>query len=354
MSDTRKIQVEYIWLDGSNPQKLRSKTKILKVDNWLPNINSLSKVKLPEWNYDGSSTKQADTDDSEIILIPRSRFTDPFDGHLLVMCDTYHVNMLPTKSNKRFNLKAVVEKKDSKHTSWYGFEQEYIMIDNKTHTILGWPPFQESYPLPQGNYYCGVGAKNVKGREIAFEHLSKCLEAGLEISGVNAEVMLGQWEYQIGPVTALQGSDQMWISRYILYRVGEKYNVEMSIDPKPIKSNDWNGSGMHVNFSTLEMRDKENIKSGKSMELIEEACKKLGEKHDKHIKHYGEDNEDRLTGSNETASYEKFSWGYGDRTASIRIPYAVKNQKAGYLEDRRPGSNADPYVIATKLLKTIC
>ena len=353
MSDTKKIQVEYIWLDGSKPQKLRSKTKIINSKLTLTNTNILD-IDLPNWNYDGSSTKQADTNDSEIILVPRSRFLDPFDGHLLVMCDTYHVDMTPTDSNKRSILKEVCDEKDSEQTSWYGFEQEYIMKNNETHTILGWPPFQESYPLPQGDYYCGAGAKNVKGRDIAFEHLSKCLEAGLEISGVNAEVMLGQWEYQIGPVTALQGSDQMWMSRYILYRIGEKYNVEMVIEPKPVKSDDWNGSGMHVNFSTLEMRDKNNIESGKSIELIEEACEKLGKKHDSHIKHYGEDNEDRLTGSNETASYKEFSWGYGDRTASIRIPYAVKDKTAGYLEDRRPGSNADPYIIVTKLLKTIC
>ena len=349
-TENKIIQVEYIWLDGDTPQKLRSKTKILHVDGFF----TLETLNLPIWNYDGSSTKQADTNDSEITLIPRTKFIDPFEGDLLVMCDTYDSNGDPLPSNKRSELTNIVNEKDTDQTTWYGFEQEYIMYDNETKTILGWPKEKESFPAPQGNYYCGVGAKHVRGREIAFEHLKKCLEAGISISGINAEVMLGQWEYQVGPVTALNGSDQMWISRYILYRVGEKYNVEMNIDPKPIISNEWNGSGMHVNFSTLDMRDPENIQTGKTIEIIEEACSKLQENHFDHIKSYGENNEIRLTGHNETASHKEFKWGYGDRTASIRVPVSVKEKKAGYLEDRRPGSNADPYVVVSKLISTIC
>lgn len=359
-SKTKSLRVEYIWLDGSRPQKLRSKTKIIHyslMDGVEIDILDESQLKLPDWNYDGSSTGQAETNNSEIVLKPRTRFYDPFGGDLLVMCDTYNVDGNPIETNHRYELEQVMHKdKDT----WYGFEQEYIMFNNEYHTILGWPTTQHNYPAPQGDYYCGVGAKYVNGvsdkniaREIAMYHLECCREAGISISGVNAEVMLGQWEYQVGPVTALEGSDQLWMSRYILYRIGEIYNVEMNIDPKPIRSTNWNGSGMHVNFSTNEMRDPENIKSGKTIELIEEACMKLKENHERHIEKYGENNEHRLTGHNETASFKEFKWGYGDRTASIRVPFAVKERKAGYLEDRRPGSNANPYIVVRELINTI-
>ena len=341
------VKIEYIWLDGGSPQKLRSKTKILRV----PVGTNIDDIELPEWNYDGSSTNQASTSNSEIIIIPRTKFKDPFEGDILVMCDTYDIDRNPIESNQRCRLEEIVKEKD-KHLL-LGFEQEYIMIDIKTDAILGWPHLPGAYPEPQGDYYCGAGAKHVRGREIAFKHMEKCLEAGLSITGVNAEVMLGQWEYQIGPVSALNGSDELWMSRYILYRIGEEYGVEMNIEPKPVRSEHWNGSGMHVNFSTDEMRDKENIKSGKSIELIESACRKLEENHEKHIKLYGENNKYRLTGKNETASYKIFTWGYGDRGASIRVPYAVRDKKAGYLEDRRPGANADPYVVVREIINTV-
>jgi len=344
MNTDRKIRVEYVWLDGSNPQKLRSKSRILHINS--DNVN------LPDWTYDGSSTEQAVTSDSEIILKPRTKFKDPFGGDLIVMCDTYYSNGEPEKNNRRHFLNKVVEEKDKK--TWYGFEQEYFMMNRTTKRPLGWPDHQDHDPKPQGDYYCGVGANHVKGREIANTHLEMCLKAGIRISGINAEVALGQWEYQLGPVTALEGSDALWISRYILYRVGEIYDVEMNISPKPIKGSDWNGSGMHVNFSTNEMRDPKNIQEGKTIELIEEACEKLSKKHEEHISVYGMGNEDRLTGANETASYKEFSWDHGSRSSSIRIPIGVEKREVGYLEDRRPSSNADPYLVVKKLIETIC
>lgn len=351
IEEGKRIQVEYIWLDGDKPQKLRSKTRILYTPVFY-DLMDVNDINLPDWSYDGSSTKQADTGNSEIILKPDSIFKDPFSGDLLVMCDSYYPDGKPLESNHRHFLKKVIDEKDK--DTWYGFEQEYVMKDRKTGKPYGWPKHAEHFPDKQGNYYCGVGANFVIGRDIAMEHLRRCLEARVKISGINAEVMLGQWEYQVGPVSALQGSDQLWISRYILYRIGEIHNIGMNIDPKPIAGKDWNGSGMHVNFSTGEMRDKENIKSGKTIELIEEACEKLEQNHKEHIELYGEGNEERLTGYNETASYEKFTWGYGDRGASIRVPNDVKNKKAGYLEDRRPSSNGDPYIIVKKLIETIC
>jgi glutamine synthetase len=343
------IIAEYIWLDGDKPQKLRSKTKVIKEGD-LEN--------LPIWNYDGSSTNQADTDNSEILLKPNSWFHNPFkytQGYLniLVMCETLLPNGEPHPTNNRYKLENLVKSTPGSENTKYGFEQEYTMFNKKYGRPLGWSHQSGTYPSPQGNYYCGVGANHVVGRDIAEKHLEMCLKAGISVSGINAEVMLGQWEYQVGPVGPLNGSDQLWVSRYILYKIGEEYNVEMNIDPKPIESEDWNGSGMHVNFSTQEMNDKFNIESGKSMELIEIACSKLEKKHNEHISVYGENNDKRMTGKNETSDINSFSWGYGSRTTSIRIPTAVKEKKVGYLEDRRPASNADPYLVVYKLIETI-
>lgn len=348
IKDIKKtIKVEYVWLDGNTPQKLRSKTKVIET-----NEENIMRVSIPDWNYDGSSTNQAVTENSEVVLKPHTKFKDPFNGDILVMCSTYDTKGNPLKSNNRHSLENVM---DMDQDTWYGFEQEYTMMNPTSGRPLGFPNTEGFSPKPQGDYYCGVGYNHVKnGREIAMEHLDKCIEAGIKISGLNAEVMLGQWEHQIGPVPALEGSDAMWMSRYILYRIGEKHSVEMNIEPKPVKGNDWNGSGMHVNFSTGAMRDQENIESGETIKLIERACEKLSTKHSEHISVYGEGNEERLTGINETSSYEDFSWAYGSREVSIRIPTAVKEKKVGYLEDRRPSSNGDPYLICRKLIETIC
>jgi glutamine synthetase len=333
--------LEYIWLDGSNPQQLRSKTKIVK-------SKSIDKIELPNWNYDGSSTGQADTSKSEMILKPVNKFKDPFRKNgLLVMCEVYNTDWTPHDSNKRYSLKDTVN--DNFDKTLYGFEQEYIIYDKKTSKPLGWPT--DGYPRPQGDYYCGVGSDNVSGRDFANKHAELCLDAGLSITGINAEVLLGQWEYQIGPVKALDGSDQLWISRWILNRLSEKYDYIIELHPKPFIGNEWNGSGMHVNFSTKEMRD--NLENKKMLAI--EACERLSNNIEEHIKVYGIDNELRLTGTNETCSINEFKWGIGDRTASIRIPYSIYDDSTpGYIEDRRPASNADPYEICNVMIKTVC
>jgi glutamine synthetase len=333
--------LEYIWLDGNNPQQLRSKTKIVEAKNE-------DKIKITNWNFDGSSTSQAETQKSELILKPVNKFKNPFqEGGFLVMCEVYYPDGQGHESNQRSVLVNNVVDFDQK--TMYGFEQEYIIYDCKSGKPLGWP--QDGFPRPQGDYYCGVGANNVSGRQFVEEHAQLCLNAGLKISGINAEVMLGQWEYQIGPVPAIDGSDQLWISRWILNRLSEKYGYRVELDPKPFIGDDWNGSGMHVNFSTEDMReDMEN-----KYELVVDACKKLSHNIEEHIEVYGKNNRNRLTGSNETCSIDEFRWGVGDRTASIRIPYSIKDDTTpGYLEDRRPASNADPYQVCNVLIQTIC
>jgi len=338
------LRAEYIWLDGNEVQCLRSKTKIIDTKE-----KYMSPDVVPDWNFDGSSTKQATTDNSEMILKPYKTCKNPIDGGILVLCGVYDTEGNPHSTNHRAKLEKTVSQKDKE--TWYGFEQEYIIYDNATKRPLGWSAAPETYPEKQGQYYCGVGGNYVAGREFVEEHLQKCLSINLQIGGINAEVMLGQWEYQIGPVTALDGSDELWISRYLLYRLAEKYNYYINIEPKPFKGDDWNGSGMHVNFSTSDIRN--NISRKK--ELAFEYCEKLEAKHVEHIAVYGQGNEDRLTGSNEAPSINEFKSGIGDRTASVRIPYSILDRHTkGYIEDRRPSSNANPYVVVEKLINTIC
>jgi glutamine synthetase len=349
-----RINLEYIWLDGNKPQQIRSKNRIIDTDFFNLNdaIDSYRKeIKLiPKWNFDGSSTNQATTSKSELILIPVSIFFNPFlVNSIIVLCEVYNTDGTPHSSNTRKSMIDTVGEFDDE--SLYGYEQEFFIIDNYTKKPLGWPMENNSYPRPQGEYYCGVGANNIKGREFVEEHTKLCIEAGIKVSGTNAEVALGQWEYQVGTVLAIEGADQLWVSRYILYRLGEKYNYTIDIHPKPFKGGDWNGSGMHVNFSTKTLReDKANKR-----QIAEEMCNKLSKTHKKHIEIYGIDNEHRLTGKNETSSMKKFGWGIGDRTKSIRIPSSINDKDSvGYIEDRRPASNADPYLIVDRMLKTIC
>ena len=224
---------------------------------------------------------------------------------------------------------------------WYGLEQEYFMMKN------GKPLGFDESTKTQGQYYCSVGAENAFGREIALKHLEYCIIAGIKISGINAEVAPGQWEFQIGPCEGIRAGDHLWMARYILQRIGEEYHTQINFSPKPL-SGDWNGSGCHTNYSTEIMREENGL------EHINVAILKLGEKHEEHMKVYGIGNELRMTGEHETASYDKFSFGIANRGTSIRIGNATFNNKCGYFEDRRPSSNCDPYIVTSKIFKTTC
>ncbi len=333
-----KIKAEYIWMDGHEPtQKLRSKTKVIDGP-----INSIDD--LPLWGFDGSSTNQAEGNDSDCMLKPVCKMPDPVRGgdDILVMCEVMNPDGSIHSSNTRAHLREISEK-FSDQEAWFGIEQEYTLFEGRN--PLGWP--EGGYPAPQGPFYCGVGADEVFGRDIVEEHLQLCMDAGLEVSGINAEVMPGQWEYQIGPLGPLEVADQMWISRWLLYRISEDYGVSATLHPKPVKG-DWNGAGAHTNFSTKSMRAEGGI------DVINEACEKLSQKHDEHINVYGAHNEERLTGLHETCSIKEFRYGVSDRGASIRIPMQTANDGYGYLEDRRPSANMDPYKVCAILIETTC
>lgn len=342
-------QVTYIWIDGTMPtQTLRSKVKIVPHQK-----KELALEDIPEWSFDGSSTHQATGHDSDLILRPVCMVNDPIIGedNYLALCEVLNADGTPHTSNKRTRLVELMEAGGRAADPWIGFEQEYTLFDGQQ--PLGWP--ERGYPAPQGPFYCGVGADEVFGRYLVEEHCQACLDAGLMLYGTNAEVMPGQWEFQIGyrgidtesadPITV---SDHLWLARWLLYKLGEKYGISAKLHPKPIKG-DWNGAGKHTNFSTREMR---NPKGG--MDAINKAIKALEARHQEHIAVYGADLELRLTGKHETAPINKFVAGVGNRGASVRIPAPVANKGYGYLEDRRPGANANPYEVAAMLVETIC
>lgn len=331
------IKLEYIWLDGYKPtQSLRSKTKVVKADEFDGTLASLSM-----WSFDGSSTEQAPGGSSDCLLKPVYVVKDPQrkNGYL-VMCEVLNADGTAHESNGR----ATIE--DDDNDFWFGFEQEYFLWDPRTNKPLGFP--DGGYPGPQGPYYCSVGAKNAYGRDIVEEHLDVIIEAGLNVEGINAEVAAGQWEFQIFAKGAKEAGDQIWIARYLLERIGEKYGVSVNWHCKPLGALDWNGSGMHANFSNTTLR------TCGSKEMYEKICEAFRPVVKEHIDVYGADNHLRLTGKHETASIHDFSYGVSDRGASIRIPIlSVQRGWKGYLEDRRPNSAADPYKVAARIIKTV-
>ena len=332
---------EYIWIDGTEPSaKLRSKAQVL-ADNKEPGI----------WGYDGSSTNQASGDNSDVVLSPVLVTPDPIRGgsNKLVLCETLLTDKeTPHPTNTRAKCAASAEKYGNLDT-WFGLEQEYTFFEGPN--PLGWPDI--GFPAPQGGYYCGVGADEIFGREVVNKHLQACIDAGLHISGINAEVMAGQWEFQIGPVAAPRVGDELWLARWLIQRIGEDVNgpkgmpIAVSFDAKPIPG-DWNGAGCHTNFSTTEMRESYDA----CVQAAESLCAKG--KPEQHIAGYGDGIEDRLTGLHETQRYDQFSYGVSDRGASIRIPWQVAQDGKGYIEDRRPNANCDPYVVTQLIIDTVC
>ena len=331
MSDS--LLCEYVWLDGSVPRRLRSKTKVLK--NWDGDLEN-----LPVWNFDGSSTNQAPGNNSECLLQPVRAYRLA-RCHYVILCEVQNCDGTPHASNTRANLRKLSSQYEPA-CYWWGFEQEYFIM--KDSAPLGFPV--SGFPSAQGPYYCGVGSKQVKGRSFAEAHMDECLSMGIDITGINAEVALGQWEFQCFSNDTLKACDDLWISRYMLHRMSEAHDYDIDFSPKPV-SGDWNGSGCHTNFSTNYMR------SYGGREHFVGVCEAMGEAHRAHIENYGEGNENRLTGLHETQHIDQFSYGVGDRSASIRIPVSVaSNDWTGYLEDRRPASNCDPYVVAALIVNT--
>ena len=328
-----KVKLEYVWLDGYKPEpNLRSKVKIIEVNSKEDLEN------IPEWGFDGSSTKQAEGHFSDCYLKPVRGYVKSSISEyctVYVLCEVLNSDGKPHETNDRAKLG-----KDDEGF-WVGFEQEYFIRSGHNKPIIG---FNNGGIIdPQGTYYCGIGGQMV-GRSLTEQHLDMCLEYGIGIEGTNAEVALGQWEYQVFAKGKLKAADDLWMSRYFLYKIAEKYGYQIELHPKPLITGDWNGSGLHTNFSNKRMRETGGEKYFKSIFASFES------RMNEHIENYGSDNHLRLTGKHETQSIDKFSWGVSDRGASIRVPKVVGETWKGYLEDRRPASNANPYCI----LNVIC
>jgi glutamine synthetase len=332
-----KVKLEYIWLDGYYPtQNMRSKTKVEEHKDFKGTL-----AEIGTWSFDGSSTKQAEGGSSDCVLLPVAIYKDPArENGWLVMSEVLNADGTPHVSNGR----ATIDDEDDDF--WFGFEQEYFIMDVKTRLPIGFPA--NGYPAPQGMYYCSVGGRNTHGRKLVEEHANLCIAAGLNFEGINEEVACGQWEFQLFAKGAKKAGDEIWVARYLLDRLTESYGWYIEYHPKPLGDTDWNGSGMHANFSNTTLR------TCGSKEIYEKICEAFRPVVKEHIAVYGEFNEQRLTGKHETASINDFSYGVSNRGASIRIPLiAVQKGWKGWLEDRRPASNGDPYKIAARIIKTV-
>lgn len=337
-----KTCIQYLWLGGSG-QDLRGKTKV--VNGKVTDIKQ-----VPVWNYDGSSTGQAVTESSEIILKPHTLFKDPIRGGnaVIAFCSGENVDGTPALGNFRYLAEKVFEDCKGDDT-WFGIEQEYILYGVASANYkypLGWG--KHGYNAPQGLYYCGVGSGYIYGRDIVEEHLKKCIEAGINVAGINAEVFPGQWEYQVGICKGISMCDQLWVSRYLLQRVCEGHNTFADFRPKPVEG-DWNGSGCHTNYSTNGTRDK-----AKGWDTFMAYCDSMKKFHKEAMFLYGTGNEKRMTGLHETASFSEFTYGIGARGCSVRIGNEAKRDGCGYMEDRRPSSNIDPYLSVAALADITC
>ena len=325
-------KAEYIWIDGSQPTaKLRSKTKTVNKGE-----------EPPIWGFDGSSTNQALGVTSDCVLRPVFTCPDPLrkGDSVLVLTEVLLTDLSPHPTTTRAEC-AEAALKYATDEILFGIEQEYTFF--RGNRPLGFP--ESGFPAPQGGYYCGVGSDEVFGRDTVETHLDACLEAGLGIFGINAEVMPGQWEFQVGTLGALEVSDHLWVARWLLYRVSEDFGINATLYPKPVRG-DWNGAGAHTNFSTNQMRS--------NYEACIAAAEALGRRHNLHIANYGAGIEERLTGLHETCSFKEFRYGVSDRGASVRIPWQVAVDGKGYIEDRRPCANVDPYVVTRLIMDTVC
>jgi glutamine synthetase len=367
LSNRMKHILEYVWIDANGG--MRSKTRVADLESDRVKC-ILTDSGRWEWSFDGSSTGQATGTDSDVLIRPVAIYPNPFynipsstfgQRAFLVLCDCYNKDGTPHATNARVQC-AQTETACAAEEPIFGIEQEYVLYDRAKEAPYQWASAADPGCGGQGPYYCGVGGDRCFGRKIVDQHLHACLHAGIEICGTNAEVMASQWEFQIGPLPATQVSDQLWMARYILLRITEEHGCCATFHPKPMRT--WNGSGGHTNFSTAAMRAERaestaamrgsKPDSNDAIDAIMDACTKLQAKHAEHMAVYGRDNAERMTGLHETSSMHECTWGVSDRGRSIRIPRHVANQGHGYLEDRRPAANLDPYLVTERIMRTTC
>ena len=345
------IITEYVWISDYKLPIIRSKVRV------LPELHTLCTDQLLDleldWSYDGSSTGEASAEkNTEVVLKPVKVYIDPLHEstesvkYYIVLCETYNCDgITPCLNNNRRSTVDILERnKDNKEL--FGIEQEYFVLphpyDSKPMIDL-----MDTYEA-SGKYYCGVGTKHISHTErvIVDEHIKACAAAGVHIFGTNKEVAPHQWEYQIGTCTGLEVADDLWIARYLIERISEKYGMYVTLHPKPFNSDRYNGSGAHTNVSTDLLRNSTDHTT--ILGLVE----KLERVHSEHMELYGDYNNLRMSGTCETSSFEQFTYGVGSRSSSVRIPTKTWDNKCGYIEDRRPSANMDPYLVVAKIIDT--
>lgn len=345
------VRATYIWLSGADTHHdIRGKDKTLYFSAEqlaLTPAELIAAGVFAEWNFDGSSTNQAKGLDTEILVRPVRAFRSPLPTDVpqlprfVVLCECFLPNGKPTPDNTRFLARQVFDEDKQGLAPWFGMEQEMVLMDAATKWPIGWAP--GGYPEPQGPFYCGNGAHYALGRKHHDRFYDLALKMGLKISGTNAEVLPSQWEFQVGPCEGIEMGDHLVVARWLYVRMLEDDGIDVCFDAKPFPKGDWNGSGLHTNFSTSETRAAGGL--SKIYEYIERLSKTVrGD-----IPFYGQENNQRLTGHHETSRIDQFGYGVGTRGTSIRIPNQVNNEKQGYFEDRRPAADADPYLVSARL-----
>ncbi|KAJ8321547.1 hypothetical protein KUTeg_000903 [Tegillarca granosa] len=338
-----KVLVEYVFLNHTR-HRVHSKTRVLDYE-------PQKAEDCPLWDVYMFKTFEGVEPRKEMILKPVAMYRDPFrrGRNKIALCELWETMEKPAGVNTRRSCAELLKKVEEEGV-WFGMEQEYfIMGDNGL--PLNWDKDPKAINL---NFHTGVGLCKTAGyeRELAEFHFQACLYAGLKMYGINREDSPSQWEYQIGPCEGIDLADQIVISRYLLWRTGEFYGVEISMDTKPAVSpenapNQSNGG--HMNFSTTRMRKEGGIKYiNEAVEILRNSPQVMSH----YDLHGGKDNAKRLTNAYFVPGMD-FTTGIGDKYSSVRIPTLVALQGKGYLEDRRPCANADPYEVCETLTRTL-
>lgn len=330
---TSLVPCEYIWLDAKGTP--RSKTRMLP-----DGVLGVSVAEdLPSWQYDGSSTGQAELGSSDVLLRPVRIFRNPFSSSgraLWILCETFADPTTPHPTNYRARAREVFAETSSLSLQ-FGFEQEFFCAEGGFN--------EEELSLYSSNAYCGAGYDAVRIRGFMEEAERHALGMGLSITGKNMEVVPGQGEFQVFG-SDLNACDHLVLLRYLLLRQGEVSKLHVTFAPKPYPS--LNGSGCHTNISTAQTR------SEGGLEAIHKILQHgLMPDHTSFMEVWGEDNDKRMTGDCETSDPSKFTWNERNRGASVRIPLLTVLNGKGYFEDRRPASSMDPYQVSSHLAKSI-